>query len=280
MMTRNARILFLGFAAVVLLGWMSGLARPADAAALLQLTPFPTPTPGADGRILYIVQPGDTLWRISAVAGVSVDELRGLNQLGANDVLQENQQLLLGIAGPAQAPTQQAVPTPTSPPAEPTPDAGPGTGEICVLLFNDANGDTLRQDAEFAIVDAIVSVSNRAGTVALTGNTFDERDEFDNPQYLCFPDLVTGEYNITVAIPDGYNPTTVLNYALQLDPGNEAYMDFAAQISTQAIIESPPVEEGGQSPILGLAGLGLVGVGIVLAIFVLFSGRSKKSTIR
>ena len=49
---------------------------PTLAAPNLQLTDFPTPTPGQDGRILYIVQDFDTLWRISAVSGVTLDELR------------------------------------------------------------------------------------------------------------------------------------------------------------------------------------------------------------
>jgi hypothetical protein len=50
------------------------LGLPALAAPVAQLTVFPTPTPGSDGRILYTVQPNDTLWRISAITGVSVEE--------------------------------------------------------------------------------------------------------------------------------------------------------------------------------------------------------------
>ena len=58
---------------------------PALAAPKAQQTVFPTPTPGPDGRIIYIVQPGDTLWRVSAITGVPLDELRGLNNLGADE---------------------------------------------------------------------------------------------------------------------------------------------------------------------------------------------------
>jgi len=47
-----------------------------------QLTNFPTPTPGSDGRIIYIVQDGDTLWRIAAVSGLNIADLRDLNNLG------------------------------------------------------------------------------------------------------------------------------------------------------------------------------------------------------
>ena len=58
-----------------------------------QLTNFPTPTPGSDGRIIYIVQEGDTLWRIAAVAGINVADLRDLNNLSADDIVYPNQQL-------------------------------------------------------------------------------------------------------------------------------------------------------------------------------------------
>ena len=40
---------------------------------------FPSPTPGADGRIIYIVQPGDSCFRIQALYGITVEQLRGLN---------------------------------------------------------------------------------------------------------------------------------------------------------------------------------------------------------
>lgn len=80
---------------------------PASAAPALQLTDFPTPTAGPDGRIIYIVQAGDTLWRISAISGVSLDELRILNNLSADDVIGEGQQILLGF-GNRTEPTQDA----------------------------------------------------------------------------------------------------------------------------------------------------------------------------
>ena len=55
---------------------------PVLAAPNPQMTNFPTPTPGSDGRIIYIVQDGDTLWRIAAVSGLDLADLRDLNQLG------------------------------------------------------------------------------------------------------------------------------------------------------------------------------------------------------
>ena len=62
----------MGLALLFSLGVISSIGtaiKPAYAAPALQLTEFPTPTPGPDGRIIYIVQDGDTLWRIAAVKG-------------------------------------------------------------------------------------------------------------------------------------------------------------------------------------------------------------------
>ncbi len=114
------------------------------AAPRAQLTPFPTPTAGPDGRILYTVQSGDSLWRIAAVAGIPLEELRAMNNLGPDDIISPGQKILLGLGGPAgQLPTQGPPPTPTS--ELPTPTPGVGTGTLCILLYADVNGDAVRQ---------------------------------------------------------------------------------------------------------------------------------------
>ena len=76
------------------------LGMSVQAAPQLQLTNFPTPTPGSDGRIIYIVQEGDTLWRIAAVSGINVADLRDLNFLDADDIVFVGQQIFLGLGGP------------------------------------------------------------------------------------------------------------------------------------------------------------------------------------
>jgi len=38
-----------------------------------------------------------------------------------------------------------------------------------------------------------------------------------------------------VAVPEGYNPTTVMNYALTVNAGDQALLDFGAQVSAQAV---------------------------------------------
>ena len=106
--------------------------------------PIYTPTPLPDGRIIYIVRANDTLLSISLISGVSVEELRELNNL-SGDTIFEGQELLLGLAGPPEVTPTQG-PTPTDTPLLPTPSPKPGLGTLCILLFNDQNGDSIQQN--------------------------------------------------------------------------------------------------------------------------------------
>jgi LysM repeat protein len=247
---------------IFLLGTLAvfaGASRPVVAAPLLQLTPFPTPTPGPDGRILYIVQPGDTLLRISLIAGVPLDELRGLNNLIGDDIF-EGQELLLGLGGPSEVtPTPGPSPTPT--PILPTPSPQPGFGTLCILLYNDRNGDALRQEEELSIPGGAISINNRTGSVSFTADT----TPGDLPE--CFEELPEGEYNITVAVPEGYNPTTQSSYSLELNAGDETYLDFGGQVNSETIVEAPEPEQESRSPLLGIIGAVLLLAGVGVAIF-------------
>jgi len=237
---------------------------PAMAAPTLQLTEFPTPTPGADGRILYIVQENDTLWRISAITGINIDELRRLNNLTGDDILRPGQSLLLGYGGPAaQETAQPSAPTQGAPDSPPTPTPGPGTGTICILVYEDVNGDAARQETEMAIPQGAVSLTNRLGSVSLSTETLSGEDP------VCFEDVLQGDYNVSAAVPDGYNPTTVLNYSLSLEPGDTVYLDFGAQVSTKGIEEevAVPDEESGRSSLLGIIGIVLLLGGLGLGLF-------------
>jgi LysM repeat protein len=245
------------------------MAGPVSAAPLQQPTPFPTPTPGPDGRILYTVQDGDTLFRIAAISGLTVDEIRALNDLGTNDIIAVGQVLLLGLEGPA-LPTQappQALATATP---EPSPTPGISTGTMCILLFNDLNGDALRQETEPAIPGGAISLSSRDGQVSETAETTSTLDEDGQPVPECFEELPTGDYNITIAAPEGYNPTTLMNYALSLGGGDETYLDFGAQENSEALAENPAADTpagGSMAPLLAIAGLLLVLGGIGLGFY-------------
>jgi len=68
-----------------------------ESVPLLQPTPFQTPTPNAQGAILYIVLDGDSLWRIAAIAEISVEELMALNGIQSGDFISPGMELVLPL---------------------------------------------------------------------------------------------------------------------------------------------------------------------------------------
>jgi subtilisin family serine protease len=241
---------------------------PAGAESKFQLTPFPTPTPGTDGRILYIVQSGDTLWRIAGVADVSLDQLRSLNNLEPDQVIFEGQVLLLGLGGPSDQPTSAPISTAVS--AEPTPtEVGifeQDTVTVCVLLYNDINGDAFRQEEEVAIEGGEVSVTERTGLFSDSRPTIVDIES--SP--VCFEELPEGNYTVSVAAPAGYNNTTVQSVTFDLVDGETSLLNFGAQTSTQAAVATPIIgeaDESGRSPLLGIIGVAVLLGGLVLGYY-------------
>lgn len=234
--------------------------QPVEASPGAQV-PIYTPTPGPDGRIIYIVKANDTLLGISLLTGVPVDQLRALNNL-TSDTIFEGQQLLLGLGGPAEV-TATPGPTPTPTPVLPTPSPRPGQGNLCVLLFNDLNGDSIRQDNEPSIPEGAISFSNRSGSVSeslTTGSGLEAQ---------CFENLPEGKYTISAAVPEGYNSTTASSYELDLVAGDEVYVNFGAQANSQTLAQQPsiPAPEGERSPLLGIIGVLFLLAGLVFAVF-------------
>jgi LysM repeat protein len=239
---------------------------------LAQPTAFPTPTPGPDGTIIYIVKEGDTLWRIAAIAGMKPEELAALNGMQVNDFLTLGMQLVLGLGGPAE-PTIQAgaLPSPTSPPATSTPVYG--TGEICVLLYVDQNGNAHKEEEEPALAGGQVSVAEATGGVA------GEHQTDGNLEGYCFAELGNGDYNVSAAVPPEYNPTTSMNLPVRLKAGDVQYVQFGAQASA-ALGGDQDGGDGGRSSVLGLLGvLLLVGAG-VLGFAASRAGRGRSKGLR
>lgn len=210
-----------------------------------------TPTPRADGRIIYTVKQNDTCISIALLNGISEQQLRELNNLvGAQGcVLQIGQELLLGVK-------QEDTPTPTSEvPPEPTPTPIPGNGTICIYLFNDLNGNAMAEEGEPALAGGAVSVTDRLSVVNKTGITL------DTGEALCFEGIPEGDYNLSVAIPDGYNATTVTSYGLALKAGSVSTVDFGAQESSR---NRPLAQEDRPSPLLAILGVVFIGIGVGL----------------
>jgi len=254
----KTRSLIILCALFILLG-LAGLALAGQTPASAQ-APFASPTPGPDGRIIYIVKAGDNCTSIAVQNGVSPEYLRTTNNLDENCSLREGQVLLLGVGGPSAAsPTPGPSQTPT--PAQPTntPIAG-GMAKVCVLVYEDANGDALRQVTEGALAGAALSLTSLDGSFSQTQVTTLQPDP-DAYQGMCFENVPQGQYNISGAPPAGYNPTIQMTSTLSVVPGDTAFVDFGAQLQTQGAGGGQPK---GTSPLLGILGalFLLVGIGL------------------
>jgi hypothetical protein len=235
---------------LILLAGAASLSTPGTARALQgEATAYISPTPMAGGKVVYTIKKGDTLWTISAVTGIPINQLEELNNIRRDDPLGEGTLLVLAIVQPATVESTlafQATITPTPLPIT-------GKGQICVAFFNDLNGDASRN------VDTESYVAGGQISVALTNGTEIGSITTDGVDRHCFKDIPSGEYNIAAAAPEGYNPTTELNQRRTLDPGDTVYVSFGVQSNASGSSANEP-QSGGGSPILAIAGLGLLGI--------------------
>lgn len=263
---------FLGFVILILLSL--GVLLPLPGASAAPNMQFVTSTPGPDGRILYIVAPGDSCLQVALLHGITVQQLRQFNsRLDQDCTLTVGQQLVVGLAQNT-APTAGPAPTLPSPTVTATPVSG--TTEVCVLLFNDANGDALRQETELGIDGGAVSLTNLNGSYSQTQDTSSAVDpDTLEPVRACFTDVPGGEYNVSMAVPDDYNPTMLLSYTLTIKPGDRASVDFGAQAKTVAAGEPAEPQEANRSSLLGIFGFLLLVGGAGLGYYAYRSGQPR-----
>jgi len=251
---------------VLAVGWLAfAFSIPAQAGPDRQQ--FTTNTPLPDGRILYQIQAGDTCTKIQLLYGIGFDQLRQLNQsLNADCTnLIEGQEVLVGTGGPAGAPSNTPGPPPTPGPPTVTPTPFSGTTEICVLLFDDLNGDAIRQTEEPVILGGAISVTETGGEYSATRETALNPDP-EAYAGICFGDVPEGQYNIGAAIPDNYNPTTSLTDTLDVRAGDTAFVGFGAQSRDAGAAQTGNVEQGGgSSTVVGIVGGFLLLGGLGLA---------------
>ncbi len=244
--------------------------RPAAADSQNQVS-YQTPTAQPDGRVIYIVQEGDSCLRIQLLTGTTIETLRTLNRLDQDCTVSPGKEMLLAVITPQPSPTTNPNITPT--PLLPTPTPFNGNGQICVQLYNDVNGDATREDTELSLAGGAVSITDRLGQVSKTENTT------DSVEPICIEEIPEGEYNISMAIPSGYNATTTLNLqAVKIQAGDQVILEFGAQISSAPQAEAPSTETvpeaGSTGMLLAILGGLFVLMGIGLGVYVAVARRN------
>lgn len=225
---------------------------------------YPSPTPQPNGQIIYIVKANENCETISLMYGVSVDYLRNTNQLNATCDLREGQKIQLGVGGPSSAsPTPGPSPIPTVAPPTTTPAVG-GNAKVCVLVYNDVNGDSLRQATEVAVSGAVISLTSLNGAYSQTLTTIINPDETVY-QGMCFTNVPMGKYNVSAAAPEGYNPTINLTSTADVNAGDTAFINYGAQVKTVPAAEIP---QNKPSPLLGIIGAVFLLAGIGMGVYV------------
>lgn len=237
------------FVFLVLIGILSGMViTSVSGQAIL------TPTPDVDGNIFYIIKNNDSCMSISLTMGIDIATLRELNNLDEQCSLIVGTRLLLGRY---ETPTPTPGPSPTPTPITPTPTPYNGYGQVCVYLFEDENGDGIVGEFEQGITGGAVSVTKRTGSDNFTGLT-------PGSEILCFPEVPEGDYNISVAPPVDYNPTTNMNYSLTVKAGDNSQINFGAQKSSVLEEAEVVVDTNPRSPMMLMIGGGLIFAGLVI----------------
>ncbi|MGC9356596.1 MAG: LysM peptidoglycan-binding domain-containing protein [Anaerolineae bacterium] len=201
---------YLDDATLRVVGDVTPTAPPPPPTSEVPPTPNATSTPRPDGAVVHIVQPGDTLLGIAFQYGVDLDELRRLNAgtLGPNDLLSVGQEIIISgepiaLPSPSPTPTSEAEPI-TEPTVEggtvapgDTPVVTEGTA-ICIVAFNDRNGDMVYQSGEEELIPnatiTLVGVDGPAGTYTTDGLS----------EPYCFQGLEPGNYVVRRDTPAGY----------------------------------------------------------------------------
>ncbi|MFN8498619.1 MAG: SdrD B-like domain-containing protein [Anaerolineae bacterium] len=102
----------------------------------------------------------------------------------------------------------------------------PGTGNIDGTVFNDTNGDGVRQPGEPGIPGATVTLKDQNGNPVATTTT-------DPSGNYSFPNVPPGSYTVTETVPPGYTPTTPTTVPVSVTSGSTNNVDFGNQPAPQ-----------------------------------------------
>lgn len=242
--------------------------QPTSPPQVVALPPFVMPTAQSDGSVVYIVQPGDSLWRIAANTGLTVDQIKAMNGLTSN-LLSTGQHLIIGqgataTPAPTIAPTDNPnADTPTAEEAavQPTATQPPaGTTEICATLYNDVNGNGVQDAAEGVIAGGQLAILDAATGAPVQAYTTAAADANGH----CFKDLPAGTYTVAATAPAGYNPTTATSVSREANAGLHYQVSFGAQLSSNGAGAGSGAKSGLPGSLSGAGNLVVGALGVIL----------------
>jgi hypothetical protein len=236
-------------------------------------TAAPPPT-RADGSVVHVVQPGESMWliaiRYAAAMGMTAEEALPAIQALNNDpvFIQPGDELLImaGSTTPTAEPTvedagEDAVEDEAGDAAVNDEDTGavietdeeaaaettaleiaseqPAdvAGTICVATFNDANADGQRNENESLVANAAIAIS-------LDGRTVSTYITDGASEPYCFELAEAGSYQLQLYPPAGFGPTTEDNWAVAIGNGESYTVSFGLTDNVQEVaMSSESVED-------------------------------------
>ncbi len=129
---------------------------------------------------------------------------------------------------PTSTPTTAGPPTPTSTPTTgtaptntPTPTSTTVPGTLCLLVYNDLNGDGIRQNGEPLLTGAQLAVMDSGNAVVATWTT-------NGTEPVCF-NLPPANYTVAETNPSGFVSTTPDTAMATVSSGSSLEIDFGDQ---------------------------------------------------
>jgi len=196
---------------------------------------------------------------VNLTAPAQPGSYQGTWQARASDgTVLENLTVQITVTGEAATSVPAVTATPQGPPPSPT----PSVGQICVLAFNDRDGDTQQGPDENLLPGVVFALSDTSGP----------KDSYTSDgvsEPYCFTNLPPGSYQLAIKSPTSYTGTTQKSMVIALNGGMKTEVAFGAKRGGAAPTPTRTGGGGGDSAAGGL--LGSVGrvVLIVVAILVL-----------